>query len=272
MFNSLTFMVHGGADHGGGVAAAIGGLLSFLEKLAGMEAPEIFSTVLPGIAAMQNIHPLLVHFPIAFLSAFFALDLVGSLAKKPSWRAVASGLLYLGAVASIFTATAGFIAANSVPHGENVHQIMEHHEHFGIAVVIFALSLAGWRALKGGVIEGAANTLFLILSAVMCGLMVLGADLGGLMVYRYGVAVSAVPVSAEDLMHHHEGEEHHDHEHGTVPGEMHDHNHEPAPASEPTHDHEAEPAPTHAPGSEPTHEHHHDHGHQHNHAHPAAGQ
>jgi len=278
MFNSLTFMVHGGADHGGGIAAAIGGLLSFLEKLAGMGPPEIFSTVLPGIAAMQNIHPLLVHFPIAFLSAFFALDLIGSLAKKPNWRAVASGLLYLGAVASIFTATAGFIAADSVPHGGNVHQVMENHEHFGIAVVIFALSLAGWRALKGGVIEGVANTLFLILAAVMCGLMVLGADLGGLMVYHYGVAVSAVPVSEEALMHHHDGEELHDHEHelGTVPEETHGHNHEPAPVSEPTHDHEAEPAHTHAPSAEHTHNHDHAHAHdpshQHNHAHPAAGQ
>jgi len=276
MFNSLTFMVHGGADHGGGIAAAIGGLLSFLEKLAGMEPPEMFSTVLPGIAAMQNIHPLLVHFPIAFLSGFFALDLIGSLAKKPNWRRVASGLLYLGAVASIFTATAGFIAANSVPHGGNVHQIMENHEHFGIAVVIFALSLAGWRALKGGVIEGAANTLFLILASIMCGIMVLGADLGGLMVYRYGVAVSAVPVSAEDLMHHHEGEEAHDHEHGTVPmpEPTQHHEHEPAPVSEPMHDHEAEPAHTHAPSAEHTHNHDHAHdpSHQHNHAHPAAGQ
>jgi uncharacterized membrane protein len=224
LFNSLTFMIHGGADHGGGVAAAVAGLLSFLEKLAGMEPPEIFAEVLPGIASMQNIHPMLVHFPLAFLSAFFVLDLAGSLFHKPNWRAVASWLLYLGAVAAIFTATAGFIAADSVPHGGNVHEIMENHENFGIAVVILSVLLSGWRALKGGAIEGPANSLFLILAAVMCGVMVLGADLGGLMVYRYGVSVSAVPVTEDALMHSHGGEEEpHDHEHNHEHEHTHDH-------------------------------------------------
>jgi len=285
MFNSLTFMIHGGAEHGG-VAAAVSALLGFLEQLAGMEPPQIFAAVLPGIAAMQNIHPLLVHFPIAFLSTFFVLDLAGSLLKKPHWRSVAGGLLYLGAVASILTATAGFIAADSVPHGGDVHQIMEHHEHFGIAVVISALLLSAWRALKGGAIEGAANSLFLILAAIMCGIMVLGADLGGLMVYRYGVAVAAVPVTEEALMHSHGGEEaddhEHEHEHGpmiepshdTQPDPTHQHNDDPAP--EPAHDpdHEDAHEHTHAPGADPSHPHHHDHdpSHPHTHAHPAAGQ
>src|SRR5512139_3985228 len=121
MFNSLTFMIHGGADHGSGVAETVAVVLSFLEQLAGMKAPEILAAVLPGIAAMQNIHPLLVHFPIAFLSAFFVLDLAGTIFAKPNWRVVAGWLLYLGTVASIFTATAGFIAAESVPHGSDVH-------------------------------------------------------------------------------------------------------------------------------------------------------
>ncbi|MDD1612984.1 MAG: DUF2231 domain-containing protein [Methylococcaceae bacterium] len=206
-------MIHGGADHDGGVAEAVSGLLSFLEKLAGKEPPEIFAAVLPGIAAMPNIHPLLVHFPIAFLSVFFVLDLAGSLFNKPHWRSVAGWLLYLGTVASIFTASAGFIASASVSHGGDVHEIMENHEHFGITVVTFALLMSAWRALKGGVIVGAANSLFLILAAIMCGIMALGADLGGLMVYRYGVGVSAVPVTEDALMHSHGGEDHHDKDH-----------------------------------------------------------
>jgi hypothetical protein len=43
--------------------------------------------------------------------------------------------------------------------------------------------------------------------------MALGADLGGLMVYRYGVAVSSVEVSPEDLMHMHDGDDGHQHGH-----------------------------------------------------------
>jgi uncharacterized membrane protein len=251
LFHSLTFMVHGGADHGGGIAAAVAGLLNFLEKLAGMEPPEIFAAVFPGIESMQNIHPMLVHFPIAFLSAFFLLDLAGSLFRKPVWRAVASWLLYLGALTSIFTAAAGLIAANSVAHGGDVHGIMDRHEHFMLTVLILSLLLSAWRALQGGAIEGAANTLFLILAAVMAGVLVLGADLGGLMVYRYGVAVSAVPVTEEALMHSHSGEEAaHEHDHGPAADLDHDlgHAHESLPASEPAHD-----------------DHQHEHGHTHDH-------
>jgi hypothetical protein len=45
--------------------------------------------------------------------------------------------------------------------------------------------------------------LFLLLSALLCVLMVLGADLGGLMVYHYGVAVEAAPVPEDSSGHVH---------------------------------------------------------------------
>ncbi|MDD2658671.1 MAG: DUF2231 domain-containing protein [Methylococcales bacterium] len=203
MNNFLSFQIHGGADHGGGIVESLASLLAFFDKLSTQGPGDIFSSLMPGIAGMANIHPLLVHFPIAFLSAFFALDLVGTLAKKPQWRSVAGWFLYFGAVAALFTVIAGLIAANSVPHGQNVHDIMERHEHFGLSVLFLAVVLSIWRIIRGGLIQGAANSFYLILSALMCVLMMLGADLGGLMVYHYGVAVEAVqaPEGGHDHMH-----------------------------------------------------------------------
>ncbi|MDO9046630.1 MAG: DUF2231 domain-containing protein [Methylobacter sp.] len=194
MNNFLSFQIHGGADQGGGIIEGVTSLLAFFEELSTLDSRGIFSTLMPGIASMDNIHPLLVHFPIAFLSAFFALDVVGTLAKKPHWRNVAGWLLYLGTVAAVFTVTAGFIAAGSVAHGDDVHAIMERHEHFGISVLTLAVLLSAWRLKSGGIIQGGANSFFLILAALLCVLMMLGADLGGLMVYKYGVAVKAVQV------------------------------------------------------------------------------
>ncbi len=83
---------------------------------------------------------------------------------------------------------------------------------------------------SGTLIRGAANSLFLLFSALLCVLMVLGADLGGLMVYQYGVAVKAVPVT----------EVGHDHDHG----DEHQHADElqPEPEPEPVHDHNHEHA------------------------------
>lgn len=80
--NFLSFQIHGGGDHGGGVASSVASFLSFIEGLLSKEPADLFPALMPGLASLDNIHPLLVHFPIAFLSAFFAMDLVGTLAKK----------------------------------------------------------------------------------------------------------------------------------------------------------------------------------------------
>ncbi len=210
MNNFLSFQIHGGADHGGGIIDGVTGLLAFFEELSTHDPGGIFSALMPGISNMENIHPLLVHFPIAFLSAFFVLDLLGTLAGKQQWRNVAGWLLYLGTVAAAFTVTAGLIAANTVAHGEDVHAIMERHEHFGISVLSLAALLSLWRMKAGGVIRGGANSFFLVLAGLLWVLMALGADLGGLMVYRYGVSVKAVtvPVSETGDMHPHNHEMH----------------------------------------------------------------
>ncbi len=216
MNNFLSFQIHGGADHGGGIADGIAGLLVFFEGLTAPDSPGIFPALMPGLFNMDNIHPLLVHFPIAFLSTFFALDVVGTLVKKQSWRNVASWLLYFGAIAAVFTVIAGFMAASSVAHGEEVHAIMERHEHLGVSVLSIAILLSAWRLKSGGIIQGGANSFFLVLAALLCVLMMLGADLGGLMVYKYGVAVKSTQIEEADV---HE----HDHEH---PDDAHEHHHE----------------------------------------------
>ncbi len=212
-----SFSVHGGADHGGGVAESVAGLLTFFEELTaqGGGGGGFFASLMPGLASMENIHPLLVHFPIAFLLGFFALDVIGTLTKKAQWRVVAGYLLYLGTIAAAFAVMAGLHAANTVPHGEDVHEIMERHEHFGITVVSLAIALSFWRMKQSGIIQGGANVFFLSLAGLLCLIMSLGADLGGLMVYHYGVAVQAVPVSAVvgAHEHHHHDEQEHEHTH-----------------------------------------------------------
>ena len=239
MTNFLSFQVHGG----GGIAAYVSELLEFLESLSGKTPPEIFSTIMPGIAGLENIHPLLVHFPIAFFSAFFVVDVIGVLAKKAQWRYVASWLLYLGSIAAVFTVMAGLSAADSVEHNEDVHEIMERHEHIGIAVLSLSLFLSAWRLKRWGLHSKSGNTLFLGLSGVLCILLSLGADLGGLMVYQYGVSVrQAMPTSEshpESVLvppqqeqtdqgmseGHHDGDEEHGGHHHTHSHEGHHHTH-----------------------------------------------
>jgi uncharacterized membrane protein len=209
MNNYLSFQIHGGADHGEGIVDGLSSLLAFFEGFTTQDPGEVFSTLMPGIAGMDNIHPLLVHFPIALFTIFFAFDLLGALAKKKNWRNVASFFLYFGTVGAAFTVVAGFIAAGSVEHGEEVHAIMERHEHFGISVLTLSVLLSAWRLISGGVLRGSANSIFLLLTALLCVLTGMGADLGGLMVYHYGVAVKAAAAPEDGYMHKHD----HDHDH-----------------------------------------------------------
>jgi uncharacterized membrane protein len=192
---------------------------------------------------LENIHPLLVHFPIAFLSAFFVVDVIGVLAKKAQWRYVASWLLYLGSIAAVFTVMAGLSAADSVEHNEDVHEIMERHEHIGIAVLSLSLFLSAWRLKRWGLHSKGGNTVFLCLSGVLCVLLSLGADLGGLMVYQQGVSVRQTVSVSETQPEaglvlpqqeqtnqsisegHHDGDEEHGVHHHTHSHEGHHHSH-----------------------------------------------
>lgn len=197
MNNFLAFQVHGNADNQG-ISVSLETFLTFLNSLLGKSAADIFSEFMPGIVAMENIHPMLVHFPIAFLISFVLVDLLASFAKKPQWREFAAGLLYCGTVMAVFTVIAGFIAASSVAHGDDVHDIMERHEFLGVTVLSLATALSIWRLKCGSQIQGEMNVLYLTLSLLLAGCLAFGADLGGLMVYKYGVAVQAVPESVSD--------------------------------------------------------------------------
>lgn len=201
--NFLSFQVHGNAGHSGGIADSVDAFLGFLESLSGKSIGDIFTQIMPGISAMDNIHPLLVHFPIALLISFFLLDFIGSILKKANMRDVAGYLLYLGTFSALCAVIAGFIAADSVAHGGNVHAIMERHKTFGLSVLSLATLLSTWRLLARGKIKGEINIFYLFLSAILSILISLGADLGGLMVYKYGVSVEAAKEGMKEAFHEH---------------------------------------------------------------------
>jgi cytochrome b561 len=91
-----------------------------------------------------------------------------------------------------------------------VHGIMQIHEKFGLAVFSLAVVLSLWRILNRSVFSRWGRFVHILLAFAMVGALVKGADLGGLMVYKYGVA-SQVGEQSPDHRHG-EGDEpaHHD--------------------------------------------------------------
>jgi uncharacterized membrane protein len=197
----LPLQLHGNSENNG-IVNSIDVFLSFLETLSGKSLADIFALVMPGITQMNNIHPLLVHFPIALLISFWMVDLIGSILKKPQRRYFASGLLYLGTLSTLVTVMTGFIAANSVAHDGEVHTLMERHKLLGLSVLTLAIILSGWRILAHEQLKEGANVCYLVLSAGLFSLILLGADIGGLMVYKYGVSVGATTENTTQVHSH----------------------------------------------------------------------
>ena len=203
--NYLSIAVHGAAGkHGEGVAGTVEQFLAFLEKLTTKSPAGILDTLFPGISALANIHPLFVHFPIALFSFFVLIDLVGSLFGKTTWRQAASWFLYLGTLMAGVTVAAGFEAAATVPHGDDVHNIMERHKYLGVSILTLAAVLSLWRLFSKGQVTGGGNVLYLIFAVILGLLVVFAADLGGLMVYKYGVAVETANPSMLNYFHQHQ--------------------------------------------------------------------
>jgi len=149
--------------------------------------------ILPGVSQMTNIHPLFVHFPIALFNSFFVMEFFGVILKREDLRTAATWMLYLGTLGAVGAVSAGLWAASTVSHTEEVHAIMVRHGIFGITVLTLGVLLSVWRFYVNNKFSIKLHVLHLILAFIMLITMTFGADLGGLMVYKYGVSVKAVP-------------------------------------------------------------------------------
>lgn len=213
--------VHGAADgNGGGFLMVVESALDAVSRAleSGMSGNPF-----AGIEALgTNLHPLIVHFPIAFLTGFFVLELLGVVVRQPGLRKAASWMLYLGSLGAIAAAVAGLVAADSVPHGNTVHDIMEWHERLGLTIAGLSSTLALWRLLSRERFSAMAQALHLFLGGIVVAAVVFAADMGGLMVYQHGVGVKNLQL-ADDHHHHHDAEDHdhqHDHSHADPGGAL----------------------------------------------------
>ncbi len=211
--SNLSYSVHAGGEAIIVIIDMLTRFLTLAERVASLPAHQAATELLPGISVMSNLHPLFVHFPIVLLSLFFLIDLSGSLADRLTWRHVAGWFLYLGTVFAAITLISGLIAAKTVAHSEAVHEIMETHEHLAILIFLTAATLSIWRLVSSRLPHGGSNAAFLGLAGFMSLLIVFTADMGGQMVYQYGVSVLPVATSAAQIeaAHQHEHEPGHDH-------------------------------------------------------------
>lgn len=208
--SNLLFSVHAGGEAILVIMEMLTRFLTLLERLPSMHFHEAMLELFPGVLSLRNLHPLFVHFPIVLIPMFFLLDLCGLIFKKASWRDAGSILLWIGLIFAGLTVLTGLFAAKSIPHSEEVHLIMESHKHLALLILFLTAILVVWRFSHERPPVGVDGWSFLGLAGLTSLLIMFAADMGGLMVYQYGVAVT--PVMETDALQH--AAEQHEHEPG----------------------------------------------------------
>jgi len=147
--------------------------------------------LLPGVQHLQNIHPLVVHFPIAFLvgAAFFYI--LAWIFTNDKLAFTAFLLLLLGTLSAGAAVGTGLYAEDGVMVSRSVREhLLDHHEDMMLATLGISIVLTIWALFKRP-FPNKGRSLFILLFLIMLGVMSVGADYGARMVYDYNAGGNA---------------------------------------------------------------------------------
>ena len=192
---------------------------------------------------IPNLHPMIVHFPIALTFIAFLLSVASYIRRSHpvSAQLTAAGhfTLWLAAIGAASAVLFGWLAYNSVNHDDAGHAAMLLHRAWAVPTAIGLILLASWDAWKHRFNE-LTSVPALILLFILSGTIGVTGWLGSEVVYRHGIGVLSLPASegAGHNHHHHgdattaanshdtaetEADEHTEHHHDEEKGESHEH-------------------------------------------------
>ena len=146
---------------------------------------------LPGVQHLQNIHPLLVHFPIAFLMGAALFYFLAWVLRSDKLATAAFMILILGAISAAAAVGTGLYGEEGVMVSRSVREhLLDVHEEFMLATLGLSIVLTLW-ALFARPFPRKGRPFFLLLLVVLLVIMTLGADYGARMVYDYNAGGNA---------------------------------------------------------------------------------
>ncbi len=146
---------------------------------------------LPGVQHLQNIHPLVVHFPIAFLVGAALFYFLSWVSRSETFARTAFLLLILGTLAAAAAVGTGLYGEEGVMVSRSVRaQLLDKHETFMLVTLGLSIVEAVWTSIARPFPKKGRWLFFLLLLALL-GIMTIGADYGARMVYDYNAGGNA---------------------------------------------------------------------------------
>ena len=152
----------------------------------------LLGKILPGVQHVHNLHPLTVHFPIAYLigAAFLYLSCWIWPSDRRSWAAY--WCLLLGFAAATFAVGTGFYALWKTTLTVTVRQhLLMPHMYLMIVTWLITNALTAWAMLDKP-FPRAGRRVFLLGFLVLFGVITFGIDFGSRLVYDYNAAGNAI--------------------------------------------------------------------------------
>jgi len=145
---------------------------------------------LPGARNLQNLHPLVIHYPVAFLTGAVLLYFIAWAMHRESWAWTGLWLLGLGTLAAAVAVYTGLRADDGVMVAPPVREhILYYHKRYMLVAFTLSVALSTW-ALIARPMPMRGRWAFLLLLLMLAGLITKGADYGGWMVYGYNAGGS----------------------------------------------------------------------------------
>ncbi len=137
-----------------------------------------------------NLHPLVVHFPIALLTLAAFCEIFARISGRESLRTTAYWNLVFGALFTAAAVATGLVAENQIPTAGAVHEVVESHESSAFFTLTLFAIIFLWRVVRGGEFYKKFSIIFLCATIIAWISLAATSYLGGELVYKYGVGTA----------------------------------------------------------------------------------
>lgn len=135
---------------------------------------------------LHEVHPALVHFPIALLPVSVGADLLGRLTGSEELLDLGRRTMPLAAASGLVAGVAGLMAQTEVEANGQSLAMLKTHRTLNLGLVAIAGAMSAYRAKRDRPSVG-----YLALGIAGLATMTYSAFLGGAIVYHHGVGVDA---------------------------------------------------------------------------------